>query len=219
MLTVTAAASSRQLTTTTTLKTELNISGSTYDAQLSSIIDQASAAIASYCNREFAKETVSETLQGVGGHNLMVTRTPIVSVTSITFDAATVPTTDYTVNEPNAGIIYSKCGGWNDTARRCVGASRIPDAQSREYLYTVVYVAGYVLPSFGSGTRDLPYDIERACVEFCKAFWLRRQRDPSIASESVPGVYDVTYKDEKELGNMVMPSNVMALLVPWKRYA
>lgn len=212
-VTVITPASSKQLTTVARVKDDLGISGSTDDTVLGRMIDRASRRIVSYCNREFAQETISETVKAYGGHNLLMSRAPIVSVTSIAYDGTTIPATDYELAEPGAGLIYSPYG-WQDTAQRYNGASLIPATESRRNLYTVVYVAGYILPSM-VGTVDLPADIEEACIELTRAFFSGRKTDPGIQSEQVPDVYSVTYRDTS--GGDGMPSQIADLLAPYRR--
>lgn len=210
-VTVTAAATSYDLTVKATVKTELGISGNGDDALIDVLISQASAVIRAACNREFARETVQETLKASGKSLLMMTRTPIISVTSIALDGVTVDSSDYSVDEPGAGLIFSSCG-WQETAKKLSGIGQLPVGNSRAYLYTVIYVAGYILPGM-SGTRDLPADIERACIDLVKAYYLGRDRDPTIESESVPDVGSVKY-NVSEVG---IPPHVDMILSRWRR--
>lgn len=177
-ITITAAAESYKLATVTQLKAILDITTSTYDTLMGILIDRASAQVVGYCNQNFAKETITETLSSNGGFHLKLTRKPIVSITSIMYDGTLVDASAYTLQEPAAGFIYNN-NGWNYTYG--------------EYLYSVVYVAGYVLPSFTSGTINLPLDLTSACLDIAKTLYLNKDSDPTISKESVPDVYDATY--------------------------
>jgi hypothetical protein len=55
----------------------------------------------------------------------------------------------------------------------------------------VAYAAGYRLP--GDPQRDLPEDLERACLETVKARWFARLRDPLAKSEQVQGAASANY--------------------------
>ena len=55
----------------------------------------------------------------------------------------------------------------------------------------VAYAAGYLLP--GDPQRDLPEDLERACLETVKARWFARLRDPLIKGEQVQGIASADY--------------------------
>lgn len=217
MITVTAAASSRKLATLALLKEDLSITVSDNDTALNRILDQASSMITRYCGREFARETIVETLPGNGKFTLLLTRTPIVSISAITYDGVTVSADDYSIREPEAGIIYNRYG-WNETARASQGLSQNPILSSRENLYSVTYVAGYILPSFTDPAgANLPYDIERACLDIAKGYWVNPGINTVIQSESVPDVASVTYRDMSQAG--AMPAHVREILDSWKRYA
>lgn len=177
-ITITSAAESYKLATVTQLKAILGITTSTDDTLMGVLLDRASAQVVGYCNQGFAKETITETLSSNGGYNLKLTRKPIVSITSITYDGTLVDASEYTLQEPAAGFVYNN-NGWNCTYG--------------EYLYSVVYVAGYVLPSFTAGTINLPLDITAACLDIAKTLYLNKDSDPTISKESVPDVYDATY--------------------------
>lgn len=114
-VTVTAAAASYDLTDLATVKDELEISGTGKDAFLTRAIGQASAAIASYCNRVFPPERLSETfhlldddsnfnLDGAIGP-LQLSRFPAIVVRSVTEnDVALVEGTDYLVDYEKAQL-------------------------------------------------------------------------------------------------------------------
>ncbi|MGQ0664609.1 MAG: phage head-tail connector protein [Pseudomonadota bacterium] len=217
MITVLTAASSRDLTVLATVKAELNISVTTHDSFLATVIQQASAAIVSFCNREFAQERVKETVPGFGGLFLMVSRLPIATVHAIKEgdDLVTVGASDYALHDRLTGQIRSKVGGWAHSAGQGYGALGRPLPGSETARYEVEYTGGYMLPSM-SGTRDLPHDIERACVETVKARYLARTRDPNVTSESADGIYSAAYDG---LGSGDVPAGVKALLAPWRRLA
>jgi hypothetical protein len=63
MLTVVDEASSYDLATLAVVKAALGLTGGEEDATLSALITRASAAIAKYCNRVFAQETIEESFR------------------------------------------------------------------------------------------------------------------------------------------------------------
>lgn len=203
-ITVTAAAESRKLTTVANFKEMMDITVSTYDTFLGKLIDRASQAIVTYCGREFAKETVSETLSSKGNPFLWLSRTPVVSITSISHSGDALDTDEYDLQEPTQGKIFNTSGSWLYT-----GLSLD---------YTVVYVAGYVLPSFASGTITLPEDVQAAALELTKLMWLGRKQDSSVKSESVPDVYTVEYGSMSS-GKLLTSNGVIVdLLSPYRRF-
>jgi len=205
MLEVIAPAANKQLTTLETVKSELGISDTGQDAFLNSLIDRASDAIVSFCGRPFAKESYRETLAGYGTNRLILSRTPVIDVFSITADSEII--TDYLLEDPEAGILFRKRGwqwaptlGWN--------ISFHPIGSSENLNFTVEYTAGYVLPG-DEGTRTLPHDIEQACIDTVKALYSAGERDPAITGERI-GDYQVSYVQG-------LPVGVTQLLIPWRR--
>jgi len=207
MLEILTPAANRQLTTLAAVKGELGIpmSDVSQDTLLTSFIDQASDAIVTFCGRPFAKEDYRETLPGYGTNRLMLSRTPIVTVSSVVADSEII--TDYLLENPEAGILFRKRGwrwaptlGWNITWH--------PVGSSEDLNFVVEYTAGYVLPG-DQGTRTLPHDIERACIETVKAWYSAKERDPAITGERI-GDYQVSYAQG-------LPTSVVQLLTPWRR--
>lgn len=151
-ITVTTAAASHRLTRKETVKAELGVTVADYDDLLDSLNDGASAAIVSYCRHSFAREALTETCAGFGDIHLQLSQTPIVSVTSVTCDSTVV--TDYSVGDANKGWLYRR-NGWGWTVQTASGLSRwqrwpgsgIPLPRQEEPQNSVVYTAGYILPS------------------------------------------------------------------------
>jgi hypothetical protein len=108
------------LTTLTNVKTELSISSSSDDSYLERLIGAATGLISSYTKRTFHYGTaITEYVHGFGTPHLKVSRTPIVSITSITYDGSTIDSDDYEVrgSDANAGIIYKpSCWVWSTNA-------------------------------------------------------------------------------------------------------
>jgi hypothetical protein len=147
---VTTAARSVRLTTVANVQEDLGIS--TDATLLGRLVDEASAAIVSYCHRSFAREVYSETAAGFGSIHLMLSRTPIVGTpTAVTYNSGVL--TDYSVADAAAGTLYRRAG-WSWTTQAFPGLSAggswldvgTPLPGSEEPLYTVDYTAGYLLP-------------------------------------------------------------------------
>jgi len=187
-ITVTVPAQDFDLTTLLRVKERLKINHNLKDAQLATMITGVSKSLVRKLNREFARETVSETIKGYGTTQLMLTRSPIVSITSVLYDLT--PVIDFTIEDAEASILYRR-GGWVWTAVSAfmiVGFNPLPN--SEESLYTVVYEAGYVLPNWvGLPVRDLPEDIEDLALDYIHFLYANRnQKDVSIRSYSVGDV-------------------------------
>jgi hypothetical protein len=172
--TVSVAASSKDMTLLNTVKTELSIGNTDYDVLLGSFIQQASAAIVSYCRREFARETLVDTFRIGGGiTTLQLTRRPIVSVTSIVEDGVTLDSDDYEIIAANGWLNRLDASG----DPQCWECGKI----------VVTHVAGWLM------LTDLPSDLERVTIDLVKSKWFARDRDPMVKSEGTPGVYEVSY--------------------------
>lgn len=204
-LTVTIPANSYDLTVLATVKLELGISDTASDTLLAGHIHQASNVVASLCNRVFALETVSEDFwpDKDGGclpyrEPLQVKRFPIETVTSITLDDEVLSSSNYRVNKAD-GHIYK------------LDDSGYPCTWSVSKLLTVVYEGGYVL------LNDLPYDIERACIDLVKGAYFARERDPQVKSENIYDVAAFSYfGGDASGGSSALVEKVKSDLAPYR---
>lgn len=186
-LTVATPATSYDLTVLATVKAEFDVSGSADDAVLADLIRQASGDIASYCGRVFAEEAVTETFRlgddacdgdwrgygqgwarykpGRGGAEpLCLDRWPVSSITSVVEDGTTLDADDYQLKASN-GLLYRLS---DDVIVPWSGLKVV-----------VTYVAGYEL------LAELPYEIERACLDLVKMRYYGRDRDPLLRAEKI----------------------------------
>lgn len=178
ILTVVDPAASRRLAALPTIKRELEITGGADDLFLQDLIAQASAAIEGWCNRVFAREGLAETFRlGRARPVLHLARWPVVAITSVVEDGTTLGSAEYE-SDPASGELWRLDG---DDGRTGWYGGKV----------VVAYQAGYALP--GAIDRDLPDDLERACIETVKARWFARLRDPLAKSEQVQGVASTNY--------------------------
>jgi hypothetical protein len=88
------------------VKEELGIAVTTYDTRIERLIQAINAEIESYCGRVLYYATgIAESVAGFGGTRLLLARTPIVSITSITIDGLALAATDYEVEDAAAGCV------------------------------------------------------------------------------------------------------------------
>lgn len=186
------ALSDAALTTVNRLNAELGLSDD--GTILEPLIEEASAYLQTECGRSFYRaSSYAEKVAGFGGSRLAVSdHLPIVSVASIVFSdgdtSTTIDATDYELEDVAAGFIRHNGGGWKWTARSNYGITHDPAAGTEEPLYTVTYTGGYITPQQaddGVGTRDLPYDVERAAIDLAKALYWARNRDPGVRGKAV----------------------------------
>lgn len=205
------ALAANALTTLETLKTELGLlDKSTYDAVLERQINAASDAIERYVGRTLYRGTVtSERVKGYGDRILLLARTPIVSVTSITRGGSTVDASSYYVENAEVGSVYSSTG-WVWTAAPLEGVAvqdQVPGTEEASYLVT--YVGGYQTPAQG-GTRTLPYDLEEAALITAVNAFRNRGKYQSLQTET-EAQEDATWRGD------FIPGPALRLLKRYRR--
>jgi hypothetical protein len=198
ILVVTASAARRGLTTVAMVKRELGITGSADHDFLEDLILQASAAIEGWCRRVFGREAVTETFRLSAERAVLhLARWPNVALASIGEDGVTLAADDWELDAATGEL-------WRLDGADCRVAW--PAAK-----IVVAYAAGYRLP--GDPQRDLPEDLERACLETVKARWFARLRDPLIKGEQVQGVASADYwVPSTGAGDPGLPPSVVGLL-------
>ena len=215
-----ATAAERRLTTAAAVRAELGLPASQDENLFEQLLDQASAAIVRHCRREFVRETVREALPGFGDIYLQLTRTPVVSITSVLQDSSPITDFDLEKSDLEAGLLYRRVG-WTWTAQRWGGLSNDPIAGQEEPAFVVTYPAGYICP-LTPDTRTLPFDVEKAAIETVKSWYQGRQRDPMVTMEGVDGM-QLSYADSAGrfgVGDpMGIPPSAVGLLAPWRRAA
>jgi len=170
MLTVITPAASHALTTVDAAKADLGLPGGGDDAYLGALIDRASDTITAWCGRTFARETVRETFRsGCPLAALSLARWPVSSLTSVTVGGAVLEL-DRVEVESGTGILH----------RLDATGYRLP---WRAEVTVVTYAAGYVLP--GAAGRDLPADIEAACLALVRLAYHRRGADPLLKAATL----------------------------------
>jgi hypothetical protein len=205
MLSVVTEADDQNLTSLDHVKEELGLTDGTQDTKLTRFIEQASAICATYCNRVFGQETVTEVVRlSRCRPSISLTRYPVASITSVVEGLSGDPTTlaadEYEVDGPS-GLFYKLDG---DDSRIDWSATK----------YTVTYVGGYEL------LAGLPREIERACILLVKMMHFSAARDPLVRSTSIPDVMDVGYALPGVFGGLEggLPGDVAALLDPYRRF-
>jgi hypothetical protein len=184
----------------------------------------ASGAIERYCNRQFARATVTERVRGYGTQFLMVSRTPVLSISSITLNGEEQGYVAW-ADDCEAGLIRACSGGlWEDTSllQSSPSPEGLPGTEAPDY--AVVYVGGYVLPNDATedSPRTLPPELENACLQTCVSLYRQKGRDQSIVSESLMSA-SVTYAGSTVNSGSgrgaggVIPDAVLPQLAPFKR--
>lgn len=176
---------SRDLTTVAKMKLLMGIADSdtSKDEILADMISSISDFVIRYTGRDFARQVVREKLPGKGTPELILAITPIVEVTSVKYDGQIID--DWTLLDREAGFIQRR-GGFKSTNIPFGTIDRAPSGHY-EYLWEVEYEGGYILPGWGSsqGTRNLPFDLERAVTESVKSYFMSRSLDGNWKSYKI----------------------------------
>jgi len=209
---VVTEAGTSNLTTVSAVKGTLGVSSRKFDAEIDRLISAATSAIEQYVRHVYSKQTYDETVTGTSHTLLLLTNTPIVSVSAIVCQSS--PITDYSIRDAEAGILYRQAGwasgewvGWAAS-----GGRPIMGSAPEEMLYTVTYVAGYDLP--GTADANLPAYIEQACIETVVDWYRSAKRDDAVKSKTV-GDLAITYKSPTAVQAIVehrLPAGARALL-------
>jgi len=161
------------------VKDELKLTATNveHDAYLARTIAQVSAAVADYCNRVFAAEEIRDRIySGLGLQQLRLSRFPVIDVTTATIadgaggQTALVANTDFIVDKRLGYLVRLGAGG---TPTRWFTSPT-----------TVTYRAGL---------EDIPEPVQQATLRMVIARFHGRGRDPTLRSQSTPGLGDQTY--------------------------
>lgn len=183
IVTVTAAAASRDLTTLARVKQEIGGSFTAEEEQrLQQLLTSVSKAVENYLHWELAVETVSEAfrldLDDDAPEWVLLRRLPVTAIASVTLDGVAVASTLYEVDAATGRLVALDASGY-----RC-----------RWYIcrsLIVAYSAGYVLPGISGAT--LPGDIELGTLAWIRSAWLESGRDPKVKREEIPGMISRDY--------------------------
>lgn len=168
--TVVTVAGSRDLTTLETVKQELSITDSSKDAFIDRLIAEMSAFATTYCQRQFAQETLVDSFRPKSTvcSPLILSRAPVTSITSIVENGTALGAGDYEY-DPETGFVWRLNGSDQRIAWQC---GKIE----------VTFVGGYEL------LGDLPFEVERGVIEMVKEAFFAKTRDPMVKAEDVEGI-------------------------------
>lgn len=222
-ITVLAPAESKNLITLALVKSFLDISVTTFDTILNFLITSASDAIVDYCQREFAEETLKETIEGTSMTTIMLARTPIIEVSGISVDGVALDLVNdiVSIKDAKSGMLYRGTGFWEYRfgVPGLIELERSPDAGKPIWEFT--YTAGYSLPSFTTpGDGDtLPGTVQQAALDTVISWYKSKDRDQSIQSERIADIYQVSYNNSSSLGGDVsrLPEAVRGMLSSYVR--
>lgn len=225
------ALETRALTRLTTVKDELGITDSSKDARLERMIHAATDLAESECGRVFVYgASITEKVRGFGTPQVVVARTPIVTITSVTELGTLLTASDYESlvdqqsGRADSGIILRKggttvLGQWPWTAMRRPDIVQDLQPGTEALGITVVYAGGFVTPeqaaqSGGSLTRSLPYDLEQAAIEIVVSLFRQAGEDRNVTLEAVTDAQQSWGR-----GRDLVPEAARSLLSRYRRIA
>lgn len=133
---VLSAASTSKLIALSTVKDRLGITDSSQDVRLGELIAEASSAIEDYVGRSLGRQQYQETLSGNDRLRLGLSRFPV-DADSVTLTIDGTAETDFSVEDPSAGILWRE-NTWTSDFKEI--------GQREEENVSVTYKAGYILP-------------------------------------------------------------------------
>ena len=196
MLSVTTAAADRSLLTLAELRAAAGVPDNSRDAELTTLGARVAAAITGACQvarggavpPTLRLETLTETLQNDRHRTeIVLSRRPVVSVTSVTEIDAALTSADYEI-EAGAGLLRRLAAGrpWCWPCRKVV----------------IVYQAGW---------QTVPDDLKLAAAKFVQAEWQQGSRDPLLRRVKVEGISEREYWVDPTKDS-VIPAEVMDIL-------
>lgn len=168
------------------VKTHLNITATTHDGELQSVIDASEAAIAEKCG-PLASTATTARVRG-GGYGLVLPVIPAVSLTSVTPADSTALTLSDLYLDTEAGVVTYDSGA-SFTAR----------------YYDVV---------FSAGRATCPADLQLAVLELVRHVWTTQRgptmrpgsRESEAASNTIPGAaYIFPFRVEQLIAPHMQP--------------
>lgn len=198
------------LTTLSTVKDELGITGTGSDDYLKRQINHLSDLFIEATGREYHRvDGHTESVKSHGDTRLMSKRRPVLAINSIDIDGTTVDSANYEIEDAEKGYIRLKDDFWESTGVAIVKVRQY--TQYYEILADLDIDAGYVTPEQVSqgtfSTRTLPGNIEHAVISAVATKYRRKGAPAGIDSEQI-GDASISYAQPTSSGGMVQGVSV-----------
>jgi len=133
------------MTTLGAVKTSLEITVTTDDTFLTTLIERVSEEIVTFTNRDFARAFVTEKLEAVGKTRLLLDYTPIALIDKVFFkDVEVTDLTNISILDADAGIILNR-NFWRNTFLG-IGIEAAKRPQDGLPDHQIDYTAGFLMP-------------------------------------------------------------------------
>lgn len=152
-------------TTLARVKSELGLTdvNADRDETLSRMIEDASSAVVSFCGRQFARDYVTEKLEGYDRTTMMLDHTPLMNVVQVRFrDNIIAPASGFasdagwSVSDPDVGLLFRQDLFDSTQPRRTWINTEIQPMAGRQDWH-IDYIGGYLMPGdnlVASGTMS-----------------------------------------------------------------
>lgn len=176
-----------ELTTLADVKSWLGVIDASQDAAITRMILAAEARIRGLCGNvtSFLTGTYTQTFDGNNAQILWLKHAPVTSITSIVIDGTTLDSTTYTLDAARGAVGFKYPARSTTFSLPGNGALTItgqsyntPSFGGAYQSVVVTYVGGY------ANQAAIPYDLQQAAVELAALYYMARDRDPGLQSES-----------------------------------
>ena len=188
------------LTLLATVKEHMNVTGTTFDTILERIITAASLRIANFCDRKFILTTYTEFQHGRASNTVLLKHFPADKPTELNIDPESVFPVDTVVDTADFEVM-------NDSLLVMLRGLKFPRGTRN---IKIIYTAGYDPPGTASPTREMPTDLEYACIQFVE--YLFAQKDDRSITQTTKGK-----QGETTTFVTTIPDQVREAIEPYKQ--
>ncbi len=115
-----------------TLKTQLGVTVSTWDAYLTGLLEEASSRVQGAAGRQLYRAQYTDRFASTGSRRYVTQRFPVASIEEVTYDGAVQTLSDFVIEDREAGFIHHSNGSFY--------------ASTDPTMWTIKYTAGYFVP-------------------------------------------------------------------------
>lgn len=216
------SATIRDLASLAVLKDDLGISStdSSEDAKLRRFLTVASQIAESYVERSLVKDLVTEKVAGDGSVLMQLDRYPVKSVVSVSLDGSTIGSTEFSIQDPSAGVLYKE-GTWTGTLHWRHNIERFHLSGEEKLDWLITYRAGYdpydntTASSLTTASPDVPHDLSFAVRQLASINYYDVGQNPAVRSQRI-GEASETRFDISKTGS-TFPPTIQAILDKYRR--
>lgn len=190
---------------------ELGLTNGQAKKRVPSLIEDASGLVCNYCNRTFARTTVNQKFPMVSvPYPYTLVMPPVTRIFRLRFiPVASIVSASYNGNAVDPSTI-----SYDPESGQIFGIQTLNSTQFFAGLFdSITYTGGYLMP--GQTGRDLPIQIERACIDTVAMLWHRGGkdgRDPMTKLDAVDKIGTTSYYNPSGGNEDQLPPTAVAAL-------